>query len=224
MKLGALFSGGKDSTYALYKALEDNEIVCLISIISENPESYMFHTPNINLCELQAEALGFPLIQVKTKGEKEKELVDLANAIKQAKKEYKIEGVIKGALASEYQASRIKKICDELGLECVNPLWGKDQKEYMQELIDNEFEVMIIGVASDGLGEEWLGKIIDQETLDILMELSDKFGFNPAFEGGEAETLVVNCPIFKKKLKVVDSEVDWEGNCGTFIIREAELV
>ncbi len=223
MKIGALFSGGKDSTYALYKAMDQHQIVCLISIISENPASYMFHTPNINLCQLQAKALTLPLIEVKTKGEKEKELADLTTAIKQAKEQFNIEGITTGALASEYQASRIKKICDELSLKCINPLWDKDQKEYMKELVQNKFKILIISVASDGLGKEWLGKVIDRTNVNKILALSDKYKFNPAFEGGEAETLVIDCPIFKKRLIVTDSEIDWEGNSGTFKIKKARL-
>ena len=86
MKLAALFSGGKDSTYAMYKVMKEHDVVCLITIKSENPDSYMFHTPNIDLAELQAEALDIPLLTFKTKGEKELELQDLENAIKEAKK------------------------------------------------------------------------------------------------------------------------------------------
>ena len=68
MKLGVLFSGGKDSTLALHKAAEKEEVTCLITLRSRNPESYMFHTPNIDLTALQAEALGLPLVTKGTEG------------------------------------------------------------------------------------------------------------------------------------------------------------
>src|SRR3989338_6707162 len=97
MRLGVLFSGGKDSSYALFKAMQKEKVVCLISLISENEESYMFHTP-IDKVEEQARRIKLPLVKVKTKGEKEKELNDLKKAIKIAMDKYKIEGVITGAV------------------------------------------------------------------------------------------------------------------------------
>ena len=128
MKCAVLFSGGKDSTYAAYlEQKKGNILSCLISIYSENPESYMFHTPSINKVEKQAEVMQIPLLIRKTKGEKEKELEDLESAIKKAIEKYGIEGIITGAVDSVYQASRIKNICDKLKLTCLNPLWRKNQ-------------------------------------------------------------------------------------------------
>ena len=163
MKLAALFSGGKDSTLAMYKAMKEHEVVCLVSILSENKESYMFHTPNIELTKLQAEAMNIPIIIKSTPGKKEEELEELKQAIKQAKEEYQLDGIITGAVASEYQASRIQKICDELNLKCINPLWGMDQIKLLEEVLQNNFEVIISGVFAYPLTEEWLGKTINKE-------------------------------------------------------------
>lgn len=131
MRLGVLFSGGKDSTLALSYAKEKEEVACLITLISENKESYMFHTPNIDVTSLQAQALGLPQIIKITRGEKEKELLDLELAIAQATREYKIEGVVTGAIESVYQAERVQRICNHLGLWCFNPLWKRNQKELL---------------------------------------------------------------------------------------------
>ena len=139
MKCAVLFSGGKDSTYAAFIAKKHGyELSCLISIISENPESYMFHTPSISKVKQQASVMKIPLIIQKTKGEKEKELKDLEFAIKKAKDEFGIEGIVTGAVESVYQASRIKKICDKLNLDCFNPLWKKNQIELLEDLIKND--------------------------------------------------------------------------------------
>ena len=136
MKAAILFSGGKDSCYSAYLAKQAGyELACLISIISENPDSYMFHTPNIELVNYQAQTMNLPIIIQKTKGEKEIELQDLEDAIEKAKQEFQIDTIVTGALRSEYQASRIQKICDKLDLKCFNPLWQKDEIEYLQELI-----------------------------------------------------------------------------------------
>jgi diphthine-ammonia ligase len=168
MRLGALFSGGKDSTFAIYKASKEHEVVCLISMISENPESYMFHTPNISLVKMQAEALGLPLIQAGTKGEKEKELKDLKRAISIAKQEFGLEGIVTGAVASQYQEERIGKICRELNLECINPLWKRDQVELLQELVKSGFKVIISGVFAYPLRKDWLGREMDKGMIKEL--------------------------------------------------------
>ena len=98
MQLGVLFSGGKDSTFALHLAAEKEEVVCLITVVSKNKESYMFHTPNIDLTMLQAQVLGLPLVSVVTEGTKEEELADLEAAIAEAKEKFQIEGVVSGAV------------------------------------------------------------------------------------------------------------------------------
>lgn len=225
MKLAILFSGGKDSTYALYKVMEQNEISCLISIISKNPNSYMFHTPNINLTELQAKSINIPLLQKTTKGEKEKELEDLKQIISQAKEKYNIQGIVTGALASSYQKKRIEKICKELNLRCINPLWHYNQEKLMREMINNNFKFIITSIAADGLDESWLGKTITNKDIDYLVELNKKNGINIAFEGGEAETLMVSGPIFKKELKILKAEKIMENNyTGIYNINKAKLI
>ncbi|MBI2044312.1 diphthine--ammonia ligase [Candidatus Pacearchaeota archaeon] len=207
MKLGILFSGGKDSTFAAYLTKKYGyEVVCLISIVSENRESFMFHTPSILKTPIQSKAMGIPLIIQKTKGEKETELKDLKEAIEKAKKEFHIEGIVTGAVESIYQASRVQKICDELDLECFNPLWQKDQFELLNNLIKNKFEIMITGVFAYPLDKSWLGRKIDKKFIDEIRKLNEKYKINPAFEGGEAESFVLNCPLFKKRLKVIGFE------------------
>jgi len=203
MKLGVLFSGGKDSVYSTYlEKKSGNEIVCLITIFSENKESYMFHTPSVEKTKKQAEVMEIPLMIHKTKGEKEKELIDLEEAIKLAIKKYKIEGIITGAIRSVYQASRIQKICDKLKIKCVNPLWQKDEEEYLKELLKNKFRIMIVGVFAYPLDKKWLGRIIDDKFIKEAIELNKKYKIHIAGEGGEFESFVLDCPLFKKELKV----------------------
>ena len=225
MKAGVLFSGGKDSCYAAYLAKKKGyELACLISVFSENKESYMFHTPSIEKTKQQSQVMDIPLLIQKTKGEKEKELEDLEKVIKLAKEKYEVDTIVTGALHSVYQASRIQKICDKLNLKCFNPLWHKDEVKYWDELFENGFEVMVVGVASDGLYEKWLGKIIDEKALNELKQLKEKFKFHLAFEGGEAETFITDCPLFNKKIKVIKGKKIWEGNSGRYIIEKFELV
>lgn len=213
MKLGVLFSGGKDSSYAAWLAKKEGyDVSCLISIKSENKDSFMFHTPTIDKSEKQADAMNIPLILVKTKGEKEKELEDLEKAIKKAIKDYGIEGVVTGAVESVYQSTRVQKICHGLGIECFNPLWQKEQIELLQELVKNKFEVVIVGVAAYPLNEKFLGRKIDISFIKDMKVMKEKYKINPAGEGGEFETFVINCPLFKKKLNIKSFEDIGEKN------------
>ncbi len=224
MKVGVLFSGGKDSCLALHRAQEAGyEIGCLISIISKNPESYMFHVPNIELCALQAEAMELPLLQVETEGEKEVELEDLRNAIAKTKDDVDIEGIVTGAVGSTYQATRIQTICDQLDLWCFNPLWQIDQLQLLQEILDLDFDIRIAGVFGYPLDASWLGQSIDTAMVKRLADLWETIGLNPAGEGGEIETLAVDGPIFRKKLKILDARFDYENHAGTYQVVDAVL-
>jgi len=212
MKVAVLFSGGKDSVYSTYLAKKQgHEIVCLISVISENKESYMFHTPSISKVEKQAEVMGVPLVIEKTLGEKEKELEDLKRVIKKVKNDYEIEGIVTGAIQSVYQASRIQKICDELDLECFNPLWQKNEEEYLKELVKENFKVIIVGVFAYPLDSSWLLREIDQKFIDEVRVLNEKYKIHVAGEGGEFESFVLDCPLFSRGLKVIGSEIKEEG-------------
>jgi len=146
--------------------------------------------------------MKIPLIIQKTKGEKEIELKDLEKAIKKAIKKYKIEAITTGALHSNYQATRIQKICDKLKIKCLNPLWHKDEIKYLNELIKNKFNVIITAVAAYPLDKSWLGRKIDKQFIKEVKNLKEKYKIHPAGEGGEFETFVLNCPLFNKKLSV----------------------
>lgn len=224
MRTAVLFSGGKDSCLALYYALKSTEVKCLITLVSENPSSYMFHTPNIVLAEKQAEAIDLPIIIEKTKGEKEIELKDLEKAIKKAKKKYKIEGIITGALASVYQSSRVQRICNKLNLQSLNPLWQRDQFELLNEVIKFNFDVIITGVFAYGL-DEFLGRKIDRKFIDDIRILNEKYKINPAGEGGEFESFVLDAEFFKKRLEIKKSHIEEDKEGGrVLIIDDIEIV
>jgi ABC transporter with metal-binding/Fe-S-binding domain ATP-binding protein len=223
MKLAVLFSGGKDSTLALLRAMEREEVVCLITIISENRESYMFHTPNIGLTKLQAEAMDLPILQRSTEGKKEEELEDLKHAIKQAEKKFRIEGVVTGAVESTYQASRVQRICFQLGLWCFNPLWKMDQRDLLGDVVERCFKVLISGVFAYPLDKSWLGKEINHDLIGRLVALQKEYGISPSGEGGEIETTVLDAPMFRKRINVTHSLVESDGTSAVFRILKAEL-
>jgi len=220
MKIGALISGGKDSLFAAYKESKKHELACLITLKSRNPESYMFHIPNIDLVKLQAESMGIPLVFLETEGVKEEELEDLKEAIEIAKEKYHIEGLVSGAIKSNYQKARVDKICSELGLVSLAPLWQANEDLYITELIKN-FNVIIVGIAADGLKKEFLGTRIGLTFLDRMRSLK----VSPIGEGGEFESFVLDCPLFKKKIKIEDYEIKMENECtGHYLIKKALLV
>lgn len=221
MKIGVLFSGGKDSSLAAFIAKREGyEIGCLISIGSKNKESFMFHVPSIDKVFLQAKVMGLPIVFRESLGEEEKELGDLRGALIEAKNKFGIEGVVSGAVDSVYQATRVQKICSELGLEVFNPLWQKDQFEILRDLIDNNFRVIIVGVAAYPLDRDFLGREINGEFVEDMSGFLNRFGISPAGEGGEFESFVLNCPLFDKGLEVVGFEDFGEGNSWR---REVEL-
>lgn len=183
----------------------------------------MFHVPNIHLTDLQAAAIGIPIIEVTTAGVKEEELEDLKEGFNQLKS-LGIEAIYTGALFSTYQKSRIERLADEIGIEAISPYWHADPKEYMDLVIDSGFKVIISGVFADGLDESWLGRLIDKESLAELEKISEKTYIHLAFEGGEAETLVIDGPIFKKRIEILDADIDWHHDSGTYNITDACVV
>lgn len=223
MNVAVLFSGGKDSTMAVYAALDAKEdVMYLLSMKSRNDESYMFHVPNIHITDLLAEALDIPIMSVETDGIKEEELEDLRTAFENLK-DLGVEAIYTGALYSVYQKSRIEKLGSEVGLEIISPYWHVDELEYMRKIVSLGFKIMICGVAAWGLDESWLGHIIDDETIDELVKLNEKYHVDIAFEGGEAETLAIDGPIFKKRLEILKYKKEWHLDSGVYIIEDATL-
>ena len=221
MRLAALISGGKDSLYSAYVASKENEIACLITFKSKRADSYMFHIPNVDLVKLQAESMNLALIFAESSGIKEKELKDIKNALSAAIKKYKIQGVVSGALASNYQKERIDKICLDLGIKSIAPLWHIEPKNYLKELIKNNFNIVLVGIAADGLTKDFLGNEINE----IFIKKIEKLNIHAGGEGGEYESLVIDCPLFSKKLKINKTRIEMENKCtGKLIVEDAELV
>jgi ABC transporter with metal-binding/Fe-S-binding domain ATP-binding protein len=224
MRVGVLFSGGKDSCLALQKSMGFHDVVCLISLLSENQESYMFHVPNIELTGRQAEAMGLPIVQRRTKGEKEEELVDLKRAMSEARADFDLEGVVTGAVKSVYQSTRVQRICRRLGLWCFDPLWIKDEVELLNEVVRGGYEVIVSGVFAFPLNREFLGRRLDLDMIRKLERLKQEYGLSPSGEGGELETTVTDAPFFKRRLEILDYEVSYRDYSGTFRIRDVKLV
>ena len=220
MRLAALFSGGKDSTLAARLAEEDgHQVSYLVTMRSGNPDSYMFHTVNVEVAGLQAEAWGKQWVQAWTAGEKEKELDDLKAALDGLP----VEGVVSGAIASSYQRDRVERVCGELGLTLLSPLWGRGREELLRLVLDKGMKVIFTAVAAQGLDESWLGRRLDEVAVKELLALSRDYGVDPCGEGGEYESLVLDAPWFRRKVVVSEAERTWDGVSGRYVIREARL-
>ncbi len=217
--IAALFSGGKDSTLAIHRAKAlGKEVELLITMVSENDFSYMFHKPNINLTELQAEALGMKRAVYHTKGEKEKELADIELSLK----ENNVTELVTGAVASSYQKDRIGAICKRLSINAISPLWRIDPMEELEELSGN-YDVIITQVAAEGFDESMLGSRIDAALIERLRSINARYRTSMLFEGGEAESLVLDAPMFRKRISIGKSHIERDGSVSRYVVDSAVL-
>ena len=225
MKLAALFSGGKDSTYSIYKAKQmGHDVRCLVTIFPKSANSHLLHFPNIELTKLQSKTLKIPqIISTLDSDEPTEEMNMLKILLKKAKQDFQIDGLVHGGISSEFQKKCFEVICQENGLSIITPLWKTDSKEYMNILINSNFKFILTSVSSAGLDERWLGKIISNDDILTLNNLSGKYGFNLNFEGGEAETFVIDCPLYSYPIKINKSQTMWDGYRGRFEIEDAIL-
>jgi predicted ATP pyrophosphatase (TIGR00289 family) len=179
----------------------------------------MFHQSNIHLIDLFAECAGLPLVKAETSGEKEREIDDLKRILKILD----VKGVISGGIASNYQKNRIDSVCQDLGLYHLAPLWGKEQKKLLQEMIEAKFEIIITSVSAQGFKESWLGRKLDEATLQDLIGLNQRYRVNVSGEGGEYESLVLDAPFFRKRIAILKATRVWKGDSGHLLIGRAEI-
>ncbi len=220
MNVASLFSGGKDSVFSIYIAKQWGwNITHLVTIYPKKKDSWMFHNLNIDQTKKIAKALDIQHIKRISEGNKEEEIQDL----KEALKNLDIDGIISGAIASEYQRTRIEKICHDLKIKSFTPLWHKNQTQIIEEQIKAGFKIMIVGVFAFGLNRNWLGKYLDKKCIKDMISLAKKYKINVAGEGGEYETITLDGPIFKKKLIIDDFSIEWIRDNGYLNIEKSRL-
>ena len=225
MKLASLFSGGKDSTYSIFLAKKQgHEIKCLLSVFPKSDESHLLHHPNLQWTNLQSQSMQIPQLTIKSElDETDNEINSLEKILIQAVNEYQIKGLVHGGIQSQFQKEKFENLCTKLNLKSITPLWNRNPLEYMNELISSNFVFIITSVSLSGLDDSWLGKTITKNDVDTLYALSKKFGFNLTFEGGEAETFVVDCSLFSHAIKIIQGKKIWDGYRGRFEIVDARL-
>ncbi|NHN57794.1 MULTISPECIES: diphthine--ammonia ligase [Halorussus] len=231
----SLFSGGKDSSWALYRALEAGLDVSRLVTVHPEGDSYMYHVPATRLASLAAESVGVPLVEVEpddfeaeaaaeSGAQGDAELRPLEAALRDLAADLPggLAGVTAGAVESEYQTSRIEAMADRLDAEVFAPLWQEDPRELADAMLDAGFEITVIRVAAYGLDESWLGRRLDREALADLEELNERHGVHILGEGGEFETLVTDGPHMERPIEL-EYETEWDGTRGTLRITDARL-
>ncbi|MDH4123749.1 MAG: diphthine--ammonia ligase [Thermoplasmata archaeon] len=219
IKAVALFSGGKDSVYSTYIAQQQFfDVVFTLTLIPADTDSHMFHVPNANLAGTVSSAMGIPNRSVSLR-QGENELDALSNALM----DLGTEAIITGALASDYQAFRINMVCEPLGIRVFSPLWHKNQKRLLREMVEAGFRLVMVGVSAEGLDYTWLGREIDSKAMDDLSRISEKTGIQYAGEGGEFETIVLDGPNFNRSLEIVSAKSRWGRSSGTLKINAMRL-
>jgi diphthine-ammonia ligase len=226
MRMAGLFSGGKDSTYAIFKAtLHKHDLCCILTMHPSSDDSLLFHYPTTNLLGKISDVVGVPVIEHTCNVvEKNYEVTELTHLIKKAVDKFSIDGLVNGCISSRFQLDIFQEICDKLNIILISPLWNIDSDYYYEQLLGEEFEIIITRVAALGLDSSWLGKIITKDNLSLLKKLSLKYQFNMTFEGGEAETLVLDCPLYKKRIYIKEHTVIWDGMRGMFEILDIDLI
>ncbi|MDF9745652.1 diphthine--ammonia ligase [Natrinema salsiterrestre] len=231
----SLFSGGKDSSWALFRALERGLPVDRLVTVHPTGDSYMYHVPATELAALAAESIGIELVDVEpddfaadaatdSSAQGDDELEPLEAALEDLDRELPdgIAGVTAGAVESEYQTSRIRGMCDRLECDLFAPLWREDPRELADAMLEAGFEIIIIQVAAHGLDESWLGRTLDREAIAELEALNDEYGVHILGEGGEFETFVVDGPHMDRRIDL-EYDTEWDGTRGRVRITDAKL-
>ena len=230
----SLFSGGKDSSWALYQALEEGLNVERLLTVHPSEDSYMYHVPETQLAGVAAESIGIELVEVDpgdlnagnatdSAAQGDAELEPLEEALSDLADDIDLAGVTAGAIESEFQTNRIQAMCDRLGIDLFAPLWQRDPEALAAEMLDAGFEITILQVAAYGLDRSWLGRTLDADAIDELRALSDEYGVHLLGEGGEFETFVTNGPHMNQRIEL-EYDIEWNGDSGRVRITDAKLV
>ena len=206
MRVLALSSGGKDSCYAIWWALLRGWDVCgIITVRVTGEDSMTFQLPTVGIARLQAGAGGIPWHEVEVEGDEATEMEELEAGIRNISGDDYVDGIVCGALRSDYQRTRVERMCERLGMHSFTPLWHHQADQHMQELVDHGFDVTLTSVSAEGLGGEWLGTRLDMNALDRLRALAENHRFNIDGEGGEFETAVFAAPWMDGRIEIKGS-------------------
>ena len=217
MDVAILYSGGKDSTFAIQHAVEKGwNIKYLISVKPTRKDCYLFHYATVEMTKDLAKMLNIPHFYVKCRvADPVKEANIVKKIVEKNQRKIKVDAVVLGGTGlQETQLRSIQKALMPLKVDAFASHSGEDHDLVMEQMLDKGYEILITQIASDGL-KDWLGKKITKENFAQLKKDSIKYGFHIGFEGGYADTLVTDCPLFSKKLVIKNMSIIMEDNyCG----------
>ena len=221
MDVAILYSGGKDSTFAIQHATDKGwNIKYLISVKPTRKDCFLFHYATVEQTKELAKMLQIPHFYVKCRvAEPVKEAGIVKSVVEKNQKNLKIDAVVLGGTGlQETQLKSIQNALRPLKVEAFASHSGEEHDLVMEEMLKNGYEIMITQIASDGL-KDWLGKKITRENFAQLKRDSLRYGFHIGFEGGYADTLVLDCPLFAKKLIVEEMSAVFDDEyCGHVVI------
>jgi diphthine-ammonia ligase len=216
-----MFSGGKDSCYSVWLSQHQAwDVERLVTVRPESRDSWMFHYPNVEWTVLQAKSMGLQHTLVSTGTD---ELQLLEETLRELKVEDRLDGLVTGAVASEFQKTRFDYVCDRVGLKSFSPLWHKKAETILEDLVAAGFRIVMSGVAASGLDGSWLGRELTPTDWNLLKVVSTRFGIHLAGEGGEYETFVIDAPQFSTPISIIESEKVWHGQSGHLKITRASM-
>ncbi|MEM2942918.1 MAG: diphthine--ammonia ligase [Candidatus Bathyarchaeia archaeon] len=201
MIVAASWSGGKDSCLACHKAMQEGHVVaCLVNFISQQHRRVSFHGVPADLILEQARSVEIPLLQRETSGGDYEE--QFRHAVKSLV-ERGIEGMVFGDVYLQEHRDWVERMCSNVGLKVLEPLWGMDARDVYSRFINLGFDAIVVSAKSDLIGKEWVGRHLDRRFLGFL----ERSGIDVCGENGEYHTFVIDGPIFKRRISILDKEV-----------------
>ena len=219
LKIVASWSGGKDSCFACYKAIQEGHDVSQLLIMMSDPSKSNFHMIRSDMLDAQSQAIGIPMVKWTTTPDTYEQ--DFKKALLQMKSQG-AEGIVTGDVfdVALHEAGWLDRICKEVGLTPVRPLWHQDTQRILGEFIGEGFKATVVRVKTDVLGMEWLGREINKKFFDDLLKLGT---VDPCGEHGEFHTFVTDGPLFKKRIEILESEKVKLNGHGRLVIERFEV-
>jgi uncharacterized protein (TIGR00290 family) len=220
LKVVASWSGGKDSCFACYKAIKQGLDVSHVLTFMANSRRSNFHALSADVLDAQSDCIGIPLITKKTTwGSYEADFKDALALLKAAG----VEGLVTGDIydVALHEPGWLDRVCREVGVKPVKPLWAGDTLQIMKDFLSEGFEAVVVRTKLDILGEEWLGRKVDKQFLSDLLKLGN---VDPCGEKGEYHTVVTDGPLFKKRINIVEGKKSAKDGYGLFDVKRFEVV
>ena len=193
------WSGGKDGCFACYQAMRQGyKVSHLVNFISKEFQRVSFHGTEAELIQLQSRAMGIPLLQKETTWDGyEQEFKEAVRSLIPGG----VKGMVFGDIHLQEHKDWVERVCGELGIEAVEPLWGKNPEQVLSDFIDSDFEALIVSAQSKLIGQEWIGRRVDRGFVNYLKQRD----IDICGENGEYHTLVVDGPIFSTRIEIIQS-------------------